>query len=194
MNRHSHSYSPCRHPGNATRTKTGQAVSVCSSDWTGRQLHLTPCTHIILHWAAPACKGDIPVPSAHRLDGLTQLSIAFMLVWQVVIVTGSNKGLGKEAARVLASRGAEVIIAVRDTTRGEAAAKDIRAQHADAKVCLCIDAVPMGAAWLCSAGNTSSFCVLHDVLQLANLVPAEILGRKSEGQLQLGRRLYTHNG
>jgi NAD(P)-dependent dehydrogenase (short-subunit alcohol dehydrogenase family) len=40
-----------------------------------------------------------------------------------VIITGSNTGLGKEAARVLAARGAEVVMAVRDTTRGEAAAK-----------------------------------------------------------------------
>jgi NAD(P)-dependent dehydrogenase (short-subunit alcohol dehydrogenase family) len=51
------------------------------------------------------------------------VSCAAALYSQVVIITGSNTGLGKEAARVLAARGAEVVMAVRDTARGEAAAK-----------------------------------------------------------------------
>ncbi|WIA37711.1 hypothetical protein OEZ86_014595 [Tetradesmus obliquus] len=53
---------------------------------------------------------------------------------KVVIITGSNTGLGKEAAMVLAARGAEVVMAVRDTTRGEAAAQDIRTKHPTANV------------------------------------------------------------
>eukprot|EP00882_Tetradesmus_deserticola_P001513 GHRQ01001635.1.p1 GENE.GHRQ01001635.1~~GHRQ01001635.1.p1 ORF type:complete len:344 (+),score=122.34 GHRQ01001635.1:665-1696(+) len=53
---------------------------------------------------------------------------------KVVIITGSNTGLGKEAARALATRGAEVVMAVRDTARGEAAAKDIRMQHSNANI------------------------------------------------------------
>jgi NAD(P)-dependent dehydrogenase (short-subunit alcohol dehydrogenase family) len=52
----------------------------------------------------------------------------------VILITGSNTGLGKEAARALAARGAEVIIAVRDTDKGEAAAADIRAKHPAAKL------------------------------------------------------------
>jgi NAD(P)-dependent dehydrogenase (short-subunit alcohol dehydrogenase family) len=41
---------------------------------------------------------------------------------RVAIVTGSNTGLGYETALVLASRGARVVMAVRDTAKGEAAA------------------------------------------------------------------------
>lgn len=52
----------------------------------------------------------------------------------MIIITGSNTGLGKEAARALAARGAEVIIAVRDTAKGKAAAADIRAKHPAAKL------------------------------------------------------------
>ncbi len=40
---------------------------------------------------------------------------------RVIIVTGSNSGIGYEAAKVLAEKNAEVILAVRNLERGEAA-------------------------------------------------------------------------
>jgi NAD(P)-dependent dehydrogenase (short-subunit alcohol dehydrogenase family) len=43
-----------------------------------------------------------------------------------VVVTGANSGIGFQAARVLADRGADVVLAVRDITRGEAAAGRMR--------------------------------------------------------------------
>jgi len=45
---------------------------------------------------------------------------------RVAIVTGSNTGLGYDNARVLAARGATVVMAVRDTAKGDAAADRIR--------------------------------------------------------------------
>jgi NAD(P)-dependent dehydrogenase (short-subunit alcohol dehydrogenase family) len=42
-----------------------------------------------------------------------------------VIVTGGNSGIGRGAARALASKGAHVVLAVRDTRKGEAAAAAI---------------------------------------------------------------------
>ena len=48
------------------------------------------------------------------------------------VVTGSNSGTGKEAARRLAAAGAEVVLAVRTPEKGEAAAAEIRAAHPDA--------------------------------------------------------------
>lgn len=45
---------------------------------------------------------------------------------RIAIVTGSNSGLGFDTARVLAQRGARVVMAVRDTAKGEAAAARIR--------------------------------------------------------------------
>ena len=41
-------------------------------------------------------------------------------------MTGSNTGLGFDTARVLAARGAQVVMAVRDTAKGETAAAKIR--------------------------------------------------------------------
>jgi NAD(P)-dependent dehydrogenase (short-subunit alcohol dehydrogenase family) len=45
---------------------------------------------------------------------------------KVVIVTGSTSGLGKEAASVLAGKGARVILAVRNTQKAEGVAQEIQ--------------------------------------------------------------------
>ena len=46
---------------------------------------------------------------------------------KTALITGANSGLGFEAARVLAGKGAAVSLAVRDTAKGDAAAAAIRA-------------------------------------------------------------------
>src|SRR3546814_12382850 len=43
------------------------------------------------------------------------------------LITGANAGIGFEAARVLAARGAHVVLACRDAARAEAAMERIRA-------------------------------------------------------------------
>ncbi|KDO18234.1 hypothetical protein SPRG_16338 [Saprolegnia parasitica CBS 223.65] len=53
---------------------------------------------------------------------------------KVVLITGANTGLGLETARVLAAKGATVVIACRSASKGDAAVASIlKAQH-DAKV------------------------------------------------------------
>jgi NAD(P)-dependent dehydrogenase (short-subunit alcohol dehydrogenase family) len=55
---------------------------------------------------------------------------------RVAVVTGSNTGLGFDTALVLASRGAQVVLAVRDVEKGKAAAARIigKAPRADVSV------------------------------------------------------------
>ena len=45
---------------------------------------------------------------------------------QTAIVTGANSGIGKEATRILAENGADVVMACRSVARGRAAADDLR--------------------------------------------------------------------
>lgn len=44
---------------------------------------------------------------------------------KTVVITGANSGLGKETAKVLANRGANIILVCRDKTRGEIARQEI---------------------------------------------------------------------
>ena len=45
--------------------------------------------------------------------------------WRIFIVAGANSGIGLPTARALAEAGAHVVLAVRDTAKGEAAAESI---------------------------------------------------------------------
>jgi NAD(P)-dependent dehydrogenase (short-subunit alcohol dehydrogenase family) len=49
------------------------------------------------------------------------------LTGKLAIVTGANSGLGLETARVLAGKGAHVVLAVRSRAKGDAASEEIRA-------------------------------------------------------------------
>jgi NAD(P)-dependent dehydrogenase (short-subunit alcohol dehydrogenase family) len=53
---------------------------------------------------------------------------------KTALVTGANSGLGLETARELARKGARVVMGVRSTEKGEAAAADIRADIGDAEL------------------------------------------------------------
>jgi NAD(P)-dependent dehydrogenase (short-subunit alcohol dehydrogenase family) len=53
---------------------------------------------------------------------------------KLIVVTGANSGTGKEIARRLASAGADVIMAVRDTDKGEAARHDLLTTQPDARL------------------------------------------------------------
>ena len=53
---------------------------------------------------------------------------------RVAIVTGANSGLGLETTRVLARKGAQVVLAVRNAAKGDAAAAEIRADTPEANL------------------------------------------------------------
>ena len=74
-------------------------------------------------FALPLC--TLPLPA---------LAATSSMAGKTVIVTGSNSGLGLEAATQLAGAGATVVLAVRDAARGSAAADAIRATTNGAKV------------------------------------------------------------
>ena len=56
------------------------------------------------------------------------------LAGKIAIVTGATNGIGYQAALQLAAHGAELVMAVRDTARGQDCAKTIRNAHPDARI------------------------------------------------------------
>lgn len=61
-----------------------------------------------------------------------------MIEDQVIIVTGSNSGIGKATAKALAGMGATVVMAVRNRERGEKAREEIVAETGSQKVTVMI--------------------------------------------------------
>jgi NAD(P)-dependent dehydrogenase (short-subunit alcohol dehydrogenase family) len=53
---------------------------------------------------------------------------------RIAVITGANSGIGLEAARELARAGAHVVMACRDTTKGDAAAATIRKEIASGEL------------------------------------------------------------
>lgn len=53
---------------------------------------------------------------------------------KVIIITGATSGLGKEAARVLASKNAQVILAVRNISKGEQSITEIKREFPNANL------------------------------------------------------------
>jgi NAD(P)-dependent dehydrogenase (short-subunit alcohol dehydrogenase family) len=77
---------------------------------------------------------------------------------RVAVVTGSNTGLGLETALALAGAGAEVVIAVRNLDKGEAAKATVVKSCPDAVVHVqsldlaSLDSVTSHSPWDCSNG------------------------------------------
>jgi NAD(P)-dependent dehydrogenase (short-subunit alcohol dehydrogenase family) len=70
-----------------------------------------------------------------------------------IVVTGANTGIGFEAARALAGKGARVLLACRDEVRAEAAMRSIRAETAGADVGF----LPLDQADLASVRRAAEF-------------------------------------
>jgi NAD(P)-dependent dehydrogenase (short-subunit alcohol dehydrogenase family) len=95
------------------------------------------------------------------------------------IVTGASSGIGVETARALASAGAEVTLAVRDTGAGERTAADITATTGN-------DAVRVDRLDLADQASISAFVAdwstpLHLLINNAGVMAIPELERTSEG-------------
>jgi NAD(P)-dependent dehydrogenase (short-subunit alcohol dehydrogenase family) len=71
---------------------------------------------------------------------------------QIALITGANKGLGRETARRLAAAGMTVLAGARDAGRGHAAAAELAADGADVRFLQLdvtdADSVKSAAAWI----------------------------------------------
>ena len=104
------------------------------------------------------------------------------------VVTGANSGTGKEAARRLAVAGAEVVLAVRSTEKGDAAAAELRNAVPDARVEVRrLDLADLASVREFAAGIVADGRPLHALVNNAGvMVPPKRLATADGFELQLG--------
>ena len=85
------------------------------------------------------------------------------LIGTKILITGGASGLGKETARALASKGAEIIIAVRTAEQGKAAVKEIMAGSGSDRVSF--EVVDLGSKASIRA-FAEAFNAKHDTLNI----------------------------
>ena len=115
------------------------------------------------------------------------------LAGKTVIVTGANSGLGLEASRELARKGARVVLACRDLGKASAAVEAILAAHAESSV----EAMELDLAHLASVrGFTEKFLSRHEELHvLCNNAGVMALPRRTTAdgfEMQLGTNHLGH--
>jgi NAD(P)-dependent dehydrogenase (short-subunit alcohol dehydrogenase family) len=122
-----------------------------------------------------------------------QVAAGIDLSGRTALVTGGSGGLGAESARVLASRGARVLIAARDVAKAEGVAASIRKSTGN-------DAVEVGALELGSLPSIRAFAAatlarhraIHILLNNAGVMACP-LGRTEQGfELQFGTNHLGH--
>lgn len=112
---------------------------------------------------------------------------------KVVVITGANSGLGLESARLMAARGAEVIMACRSQEKGEAARQQILAEHPQAKlVLLPLDLASQRSIKTFAEHFKSQYSTLDILLNNAGLM-APPLSRTEDGfEMQFGTNHLGH--
>lgn len=109
-----------------------------------------------------------------------------------VLITGANKGIGYQTARLLGARDATVLLGARDRQRGEQAEQTLREGGADARfVQLDVtdhESVTRAAGWI-----QTEYGRLDVLVNNAGIVRADGRGLPSQTTLQTMREVYETN-
>ncbi len=111
----------------------------------------------------------------------------------IVLITGSNSGIGFEMAMELVGKGAEVILACRQRTRAEEAKKRILQRHTEGRIHLVsLDLADLGSIEMAAAEVASLFPRLDVLINNAGvMIPPR--GTTNDGfELQVGTNHLGH--
>lgn len=112
---------------------------------------------------------------------------------KIVIVTGSNSGIGKETVKELASRGAKVIMAVRNLEKGRQAMTDIKqsARNADIEVRQ-LDLSDLASVKKFSASFNNDYNQLDILINNAGIMMCPQVSTADGFDIQVGTNHFGH--
>jgi NAD(P)-dependent dehydrogenase (short-subunit alcohol dehydrogenase family) len=108
------------------------------------------------------------------------------------LITGANKGIGFETARLLGARGITVLAAARDQSRGEDAARALRDGGADARF-VPLDVTDEASARQAASWVAAEFGVLDILVNNAGIARGDGDGKPSQTTLATLREVYETN-
>jgi NAD(P)-dependent dehydrogenase (short-subunit alcohol dehydrogenase family) len=108
------------------------------------------------------------------------------------LITGANKGIGLETARLLGARGMTVLAGARDAARGRQAEQELRAGGADARF-VQLDVTDEASAGQAAKWIESEFGVLDILINNAGIARGDGDGRPSQTTLATLREVYETN-
>ena len=110
-----------------------------------------------------------------------------------MLITGPNSGIGKEAARMLAHKGAAVVIACRDLGKGEQAAEDIRHTAADADLeLLQLDLADLSSVEAAAEDYAARFGALDVLVNNAGVMALPFRATADGFEMQFGTNHLGH--
>jgi NAD(P)-dependent dehydrogenase (short-subunit alcohol dehydrogenase family) len=112
---------------------------------------------------------------------------------KIVVITGATSGLGKEAARVFAQKNATVIMAVRNTQKGEEVATEIKKALPDAKIEVRkLDLGSLSAIKSFSEGINDSYSHLDILINNAGVMTCPFSKTEDGFEIQMGTNHLGH--
>ena len=108
------------------------------------------------------------------------------------LITGANKGIGLETARLLGARGMTVLVGARDAGRGQQAEQALRAGGADARF-VQLDVTDEASALRAAKWVEAEFGVLDILINNAGIARGDGDGRPSQTTLATLREVYETN-
>ena len=112
---------------------------------------------------------------------------------KTIVITGATSGLGKEAARVLVGKGANVIMAVRNTLKAETVANEIRSEFPDAKLDIRqLDLGSLDSVKAFSNGMLEDYKALDILINNAGVMMCPYSKTKDGFEIQMGTNHFGH--
>lgn len=115
------------------------------------------------------------------------------LTGKIAIVTGGNSGIGLEAAKVFAERGARVVLAVRNIEKGKAAQEEIMKEYPSSQIdVLKLDLADLSAVRSFADAFKSQFDSLDLLINNAGVMTPPLSKTKDGFELQFGGNHLGH--